>query len=198
MDLIWEALQEAFEMLSTGSDDVYGTAWRSILISGTATAISLVVGVAIGAFLAFARFPGRLIAFSIVNTGMGMPPIVVGLFVAILLWRSGPLGDLGWIYQKQAMIIAQAIIVTPIIAGFTAASLASLPEKMRLQIEARLQRLASPQRTAEATGQDIIDPRECRPLAVEFVHDALVAGYRPGRGRLRVLDHIAAGPAARD
>jgi tungstate transport system permease protein len=136
VDLIREAITEAFEMLATGSNDVYGTAWRSIVVSGLATAVSLAIGVGIGAFLAFTRFPGRLIAFSVVNTGMGVPPIVVGLFVAMLLWRSGPLGQLGWIYEKQAMVVAQTIIVTPIVAGFTAASLAALPEKMRLQVYA--------------------------------------------------------------
>jgi tungstate transport system permease protein len=136
MDLIWEGLREAITMLRNNEQDVYAIAWRSIVVSGSATAISLVIGVGIGALLAFNRFPGRIVAMSLVNTGMGIPPIVVGLFVAILLWRSGPLGHLGWIYEKQAMILAQTIIVTPIITGFTAASLSSLPDRLRLQVYA--------------------------------------------------------------
>ena len=109
---------------------------RSIYVSGVATLVSLVLGVGIGAVLAFRRFPGRLLAMTLVNTGMGFPPVVIGLFVAILLWRSGPLGDLDWIYTTRAMIIAQVIIAAPVITGFTAASLAALDPKLRLQVYA--------------------------------------------------------------
>ena len=136
MDLIREAFREAFDLLAHNERDVYATAWRSIYVSGTATLISLVIGVSAGAFLAFRRFPGRLIVLSLVNTGMGLPPVVIGLVIAILLWRSGPLGELGWIYTKNAMILAQTIIATPVITGFTAASLGALHPRLRLQIYA--------------------------------------------------------------
>jgi tungstate transport system permease protein len=136
MDLIWEGLREAVRLLVHNEEDVYEIALRSILVSGTATLIALVFGVGLGAFLAFKRFPGRLGALTLVNTGMGLPPVVVGLVIAILLWRSGPFGELGWIYEKQAMVIAQVIIVTPVITGFTAASLASLHPRLRLQVYA--------------------------------------------------------------
>lgn len=136
MDLIIDGFREAFRLLAHNQRDVYEIALRSLYVSGTATAISLVLGVAAGAALAFARFRGRLVLLALVNTGMGLPPVVVGLVVAIMLWRSGPLGELGWIYTPRAMIIAQAIIATPVITGFTAASLASLPPKLRLQVYA--------------------------------------------------------------
>lgn len=136
MDLIGEAIREAVDILLHNKQNVYEIAWRSIYVSGTATLISLVLGVSVGALLAFRRFPGRLFAMTLVNTGMGMPPVVIGLVVAILLWRSGPLGQLEWIYTPRAMIIAQAIIATPVITGFTAASLSALPEKLRLQVYA--------------------------------------------------------------
>jgi tungstate transport system permease protein len=123
-------------MLVRNENDVYEIAWRSIYVSGTATLISLCLGVSAGAFLAFRRFRGRLVALALVNTGMGLPPVVIGLVVALLLWRSGPLGELGWIYTTRAMIIAQVIIATPVITGFTAASLASLHPKLRLQVYA--------------------------------------------------------------
>jgi tungstate transport system permease protein len=136
MDLIWEGIREAFATLVHGKHDVYEIAWRSIYISGVATSISLVIGVLAGAALAFRRFPGRMMALTLVNTGMGLPPVVVGLIIAMLLWRSGPLGELGWIYSPRAMIIAQAIIATPVITGFTAASLSALHPKLRMQVYA--------------------------------------------------------------
>jgi len=73
---------------------------------------------------------------TLVKTGMRLPPVVIGLFVAIVLWRSGPLGQLGWIYTTKAMIVAQIIIATPVITGFVAASLAALDPKLRLQVYA--------------------------------------------------------------
>src|SRR5438067_3325165 len=110
MDLIGDSFREAFWLLVHNRGDVYEVAWRSVYVSGTATLISLVLGVAAGAIIAFRRFPGRLIVMTLVNTGMGLPPVVVGLFIAIILWRSGPLGQLGWIYTTKAMIVAQTLI----------------------------------------------------------------------------------------
>lgn len=136
MDLIWDGLREAVRLLAHNDGDVYEIAWRSIYVSGTATLISLALGVGIGAALAFRQFRGRLIVMALVNTGMGLPPVVIGLVVALMLWRSGPLGELGWIYTPRAMIIAQVIIATPVITGFTAASLASLHPRLRLQVYA--------------------------------------------------------------
>jgi tungstate transport system permease protein len=136
MDLILEALKEAIRLLAHNRNNVYEIALRSIYVSGAATMISLVLGVGIGAALAFGRFPGRWIAMTLVNTAMGLPPVVVGLFIAILLWRSGPLGELDWIYTTRAMIVAQTLIATPVITGFTAASLAALPQRLRLQVYA--------------------------------------------------------------
>jgi len=136
MDLIGDGLREAFWLLVHNRNGVYEIALRSIEVSGVATLVSLVLGVSAGAFLAFKRFPGRLIALTLVNTGMGFPPVVIGLIVAILLWRSGPLGDLGWIYTTKAMIIAQTAIATPVITGFTAASLSALDPRLRLQLYA--------------------------------------------------------------
>ena len=101
MDLIWSGLKEAVRMLAHNEGDVYEIAWRSLVVSGSATVISFLLGVGAGSILAFRRFPGRFIVMTLVNTGMGVPPVVVGLVVAILLWRSGPLGDLGWIYSIE-------------------------------------------------------------------------------------------------
>ena len=136
MDLIWDGLTDAVRILLNGEHSVWEIALRSLLVSGSATAISLLIGVTVGSLLAFNRFPGRNLAFSLVNTGMGLPPVAVGLFVAIFLWRSGPLGQMRLIYSPTAMIIAQTIIAAPIVTGFAAAALRSLHPQMRAQIYA--------------------------------------------------------------
>ncbi len=136
MDLVWNGLREAFRILATGDNDVYEITLRSLLISGSATLLSLVIGVGAGAALAFRRFPGRNLSVALVNTGMGLPPVVVGLIVAILLWRSGPLGQLNLIYTPAAMVIAQTVLAAPVVTGFTVAALGSLPPRLRPQLYA--------------------------------------------------------------
>ena len=136
MELVWDGIREAFDILRTGDFDLWQIAARSLLVSGSATALSLVIGISMGALLAFNEFRGRNLAFALVNTGMGLPPVVVGLLVAILLWRSGPLGRLDLIYTPGAMVIAQTVIAAPIVTGFSAAALRSLNPKLRPQLYA--------------------------------------------------------------
>ena len=134
MDLIVEGIKKAFWLLISFDREVMGITLLSIKVSGSATLISLVIGISVGASVAHTRFPGRRIAVSLINTGMALPPVVVGLFVTIFLWRNGPLGVLGILYTPLAMIIAQAIIATPIVTGITLAAVQQLPAKLRLQI----------------------------------------------------------------
>jgi len=136
MDLIGNGIVEAFDILLTGEHDVWEITLRTLLISGTATAISLFIGIGAGAFLAFRRFPGRNATVAVANTGMGLPPVVVGLLVAILFWRSGPLGQLHWIYTPAAMVVAQVIIAAPLVTAFSAAALSALPPRLRPQLYA--------------------------------------------------------------
>ncbi len=136
MDLIWEGLREAFRIIGTGDRDLWEITLRSLLISGSATGAALIIGIGLGAALAFRRFPGRNLAIALVNTGMGFPPVVIGLVVAILLWRSGPLGTLGLIYTPAAIVIAQTVIAAPLVTGFTVAALGSLPPRLRPQLYA--------------------------------------------------------------
>ncbi len=134
MDLILDGIKKAFWLLITLDPEVLGITLLSLKISGSATLISIFTGVSVGAVVALTRFPGRRIAVSLINTGMALPPVVVGLFVTIFLWRNGPLGFLGILYTPLAMILAQAVIASPIVAGITLASIQNLPAKLRLQI----------------------------------------------------------------
>ena len=130
MEALWEGLKEAVRLIVTGDAGLYEIAWRTIVVSGSATLFSLAVGVPAGYALARGRFRGRTFLLSAVNTGMGMPPVVVGLFVWLMLVRSGPFGDLDLIYTKRAMVIAQFVIAAPLVVGFTAAAVQALPEEL--------------------------------------------------------------------
>jgi tungstate transport system permease protein len=134
MDLILEGIKKAFFLLVTLDGEVLSITLLSLKVSGIATLISLLIGVSGGAAIALSQFPGKKILVSLINTGMGLPPVVVGLFVTIFLWRSGPLGFLGILYTPLAIIVAQAVIATPIVAGITIAAIQQLPVKLRLQI----------------------------------------------------------------
>ena len=106
----------------------------SLQVSTLATLISLLIGLPLGTMLALGKFHGRAFILSLINTGMALPPVVVGLFVAMSLWRSGLLGDLNLIYTPSAIIIAQTIIASPIVTGLTAAALQQLNPRLRLQL----------------------------------------------------------------
>ncbi len=134
MDLIWEGLRKALELLFRLDPEVLRITWLSLQVSGVATLISLVLGLSVAVAVALNEFPGKRLVIALLNTGMGLPPVVVGLFVTILLWRSGPLGSLGILYTPAAMILAQAVIASPIIAGISLAALQHLPPGLRLQI----------------------------------------------------------------
>jgi len=134
MNFIWEGIQRAVYLLFSGDREVWEITVLSIKVSGAATAVSLLLGLPAGTWLALGQFPGRRFLLSLVNTGMALPPVVVGLWVSIFLWRSGPLGDLHWIYTPTAIIIAQTIIAAPVVTGLTVAALQQLDPRLRLQL----------------------------------------------------------------
>jgi tungstate transport system permease protein len=134
MDLILEGIKRAFWLLVTFDPEVMSITFLSLKISGLATLLSLFIGVSSGALIALWQFPGKKIIVGLVNTGMGLPPVVVGLFVSIFLWRSGPFGFLELLYTPMAIVVAQSVIATPIVMGITIASLQQLPKKLKLQI----------------------------------------------------------------
>jgi tungstate transport system permease protein len=132
--LIAEGIGQAFWLLATGDGEVWRITLLSLRISATATVLSILVGVPAGTLLALARFTGRGLVVSVVNTGMGLPPVVVGLFVTILLWRSGALGFLELLYTPSAIVLAQFVIAAPIVTGLTLAAVQQIPDKFRLQM----------------------------------------------------------------
>lgn len=136
MDLILEGLETALRLIASLDSEVCAVTLLSLKISSSATLISLLIGIPVGTLLALADFPGRRLVISLVNTGMGLPPVVVGLFVTIFLWRNGPLGFLEILYTPAAMILAQAVIATPIVTGITIASIQNLPANLKLQVRA--------------------------------------------------------------
>jgi tungstate transport system permease protein len=134
MDIIVDGIKQAFILLFTLDPEVLGITWLSLKISGTATFLSMFIGVSVGTVVALTQFPGRRFVVSLINTGMGLPPVVVGLFVTIFLWRNGPLGFLEILYTPTAIIIAQTVIATPIVMGISLAAIQALPANLRLQI----------------------------------------------------------------
>jgi tungstate transport system permease protein len=134
MELIFDGIWQAIVLLVTLDRETWSITFLSLQVSGAATIISLLVGMSAGISLALADFRGKKLLVSIINTGMGLPPVVVGLFVTIMLWRNGPMGFLEMLYTPGAIILAQAVIATPIVAGITVAAIQNLPRNLRLQI----------------------------------------------------------------
>jgi tungstate transport system permease protein len=108
----------------------------SLYVSGVALGLASLVGVPAGAALALQRVPGRRLIELLIYTGMGLPPVVVGLAVYLLLSRSGPLGDLGWLFTPPAMIVAQTIIGLPVVTGLTMTAVEGVDPALRLQVRA--------------------------------------------------------------
>ena len=125
-----QGFAEAVRLLGGGDAELWSIVLRTLGISGFATLLAMLAGVPLGYAIARGRFRGRTALLALVNTGMGMPPVVVGLVVWLLLTRSGPLGGLDLIYTRRAMVLAQFLIATPLVVGFTAASVQALPPQL--------------------------------------------------------------------
>lgn len=136
MDLIWAGLAEALRLIARGDPATLRIVGLSLAVSGLATLLAALAGVPLGALLATRRFQGHGALLALVNTGMGLPPVIVGLGVSILLWRSGPLGALALIYTPAAMVLAQFLVAAPLAAGLTRSALglldADLPGALRV------------------------------------------------------------------
>lgn len=115
-------------------NEIFSITVLSLQVSALATVVSLLIGLPLGTWLALGNFRGRAFLLSVINTGMALPPVVVGLVVAMMLWRSGPLGDLRLIYTPWAIVIAQTVIAAPVVTGLTTAALQSLDPRLSQQL----------------------------------------------------------------
>jgi tungstate transport system permease protein len=129
-----EALRQAIALVRQGDGGLWGIVLLSLRVTGAALLLSAAAGIPLGAWLGLRRFVGRQVVIALLYTGMGLPPVVVGLWVYLLLSRQGPLGWLGWLFTPTAMVLAQVIIALPVIAGFTMAAVTGVDPELRLQL----------------------------------------------------------------
>jgi tungstate transport system permease protein len=141
VDTLLEAFRQAIRLILGADQGLLEIVKLSMQVSGVALLLSTILGIPIGAVLGLRRFVGRQAILAFLYTGMGFPPVVIGLFVYLLLSRSGPLGGLNnplipSLFTPAAMVIAQAIISLPLVAGFTMAAVMGVDPQLRLQVRA--------------------------------------------------------------
>ena len=134
MDILIEGFQEAFRLLISLDNEVLQIIAVSLRVSGTALVFSVLIGLPLGTFLGLASFPGKKIITAFLYTGMGFPPVVVGLFVFIILSNAGPLGDLNWLFTTRAIVVAQTVIALPLVAGFIMTAVMGVDKNLLLQL----------------------------------------------------------------
>ncbi|HAQ06664.1 MAG TPA: tungstate transporter permease [Bacillus bacterium] len=136
MELLIEGLKKAIEMILSGDREILEITLLTLKVSMTAVLISTFIGIPAGMLLGLARFPGRRLLLALINIGMGLPPVVAGLWITMLLWRSGPLGDFAWLYTPSAIVMAQVLVSLPIVTGLTSTAFQQINNKMVLQVKA--------------------------------------------------------------
>lgn len=126
MDLLRQGFLDALQLIIHRDSTLLQVSALSLIVSLSATLLAAVFGIPAGALLAVSRFRGQDLLQTLVDTGMGLPPVVVGLTITIFLWRSGPFGALQLLYTPEAMVLAQLIVAAPIVTGLTRSALALL------------------------------------------------------------------------
>jgi tungstate transport system permease protein len=136
LDLIVDGLKEAVKMILTGDREILEITWLTLRVCFMAILISSLIGLPLGMFLGLTKFKGRKFILVFINIGMGLPPVVAGLWISMLLWRSGPLGELQLLYSPTAIVMAQVLVSLPIVTGLTSSAFQQINDKMLLQIKA--------------------------------------------------------------
>lgn len=136
MELLLEGLKKAIEMILSGDPEIFEITLLTLRVSITAVLISTLIGLPAGMLLGLSRFPGRRLLLALINIGMGLPPVVAGLWITLFLWRSGPLGDFAWLYTPTAIIMAQILVSLPIVTALTSTAFQQINPKMILQVKA--------------------------------------------------------------
>jgi tungstate transport system permease protein len=134
MQDLFQGVIQAIQLIFSGNPALYEIIWLSLRVTGLALLFSTLVGIPLGAVLGLKRFVGRRFMMALLYTGMGFPPVVIGLFVYLMLSRSGPFGVLGWLFTPNAMVAAQTIIAFPLVAGFTMAAVMGVDPNLRRQL----------------------------------------------------------------
>jgi tungstate transport system permease protein len=134
MSDLFSGLTQALQLIISGDPALLPVILLSLQVSGVALLCGAVLGLPLGVWLGLSRFRGHGLAVALVYTGMGLPPVVVGLFVYLLLSQQGPLGFLSWLFTPNAMICAQTIIAAPLIAGFAMVAVMGVDSELRLQL----------------------------------------------------------------
>jgi tungstate transport system permease protein len=134
MEIYLSAIADALRLVFAGSERVWSVIILSLEVSGSAVLIATLMGVPIGYMLGMSRFAGRGVLLLLVNTAMGFPPVVIGLFVYLTLSRNGPLGVLNWLFKPEGMVLAQVVLAVPLVIGVTAAAISSVARDLRLQV----------------------------------------------------------------
>ncbi len=134
MEFIIEGFRKAVGLILSGNPEIFSIARLSLTVSLLATAFAVLAGVPLGAWIAVKRFPLKKLLIALVNTGMGLPPVVAGLVVMLFLARSGPLGFLNWLYTPKGMILAQVIIALPIITALTISAMQGVDRRFYRQM----------------------------------------------------------------
>lgn len=136
MDIFIDSLREAAALLLRGDSQVWEILLRSLRVSGLAVLLGLVLGLPVGIGVGLTRFRGRGLVIALIHTGFALPPVVVGLFVYMLFSRAGPAGHLELLFTPTAMILAQAVLAAPYVAGISLAAVQAVPLDVRLQARA--------------------------------------------------------------
>lgn len=167
METIYQGLFQSLELLISGDRELYQIIGRSLLVSGVAVSLAALLGIGLGVIIALHSFTGRRLVINLLNTLMGLPPVVVGLVLYLILSRSGPLGPLGLLFTPTAMIAAQAILATPIVAALTISALLGVKPQVR--------------DTAISLGAT---PRQAAGIVLREARYALMAAVIAGFGRV--------------
>ena len=134
MEIYARAIADAVHLLTAGDGTVWPVILLSLVVSGSAILIATLVGIPAGYALGISRWAGRGVFVILINTAMGFPPVVVGLFVYLALSRSGPLGGLDWLFTPQGMVLAQVILALPLVTAVSAEAVAGVPRDLRTQL----------------------------------------------------------------
>ncbi|HOI41912.1 MAG TPA: ABC transporter permease [Elusimicrobiales bacterium] len=134
MEFIIEGFRKALGLILSGNPEIFSIARLSLTVSLLATAVAVLIGVPLGSWIAVKKFPLKKLLIALVNTGMGLPPVVAGLVVMLFLARSGPLGILNWLYTPKGMILAQVIIALPIITALTISAMQGVDRRFYRQV----------------------------------------------------------------